>query len=99
MTCLYGGFAVVVVAIFLMKGPDEIWHEKQPPVSPAVSCTVINASQFFFVYLLVAIAKTSVEIRGPSLFLTKLQGLLTLAKYTVNFAPMLCVLFIAARMR
>merc|ERR1719265_1931490 len=31
--------------------------------------------------------------------MTKLEGLLTLAKYTVNFAPMLCILFVATRMR
>merc|ERR1719353_1704466 len=55
--------------------------------------------QFFGVYLLVALVKTTVELRGPSQFLTKLMGLLTLAKYTVNFAPMLCILFVGARMR
>merc|ERR1719353_848351 len=55
--------------------------------------------QFFGVYLLVALVKTTVELRGPSELLTKLGGLLTLAKYTVNFAPMLSILFIGARMR
>merc|ERR1719473_1822639 len=40
-----------------------------------------------------------IELSGPSPFMTKLEGLLTLAKYTVNFAPMLCILFVGARMR
>merc|ERR1719235_3007161 len=57
------------------------------------------ATQFFVVYLLVALVKTTIELSGPTEFLTKLQGLLTLAKFTVNFAPMLCILFIGARMR
>jgi len=39
------------------------------------------------------------QLRGSSALLIKLDGLLTLAKYTVNFAPMLCILFIGARMR
>merc|ERR1719398_545532 len=56
-------------------------------------------TQFFIVYLMVALTKTTIELSGPSEFLTKLSGLLTLAKFTVNFAPMLCILFIGARMR
>lgn len=43
--------------------------------------------------------KTTQELGGNTPFLTKLGGLLTLAKFTVNFAPMLCILFIGARMR
>merc|ERR1719353_110715 len=55
--------------------------------------------QFFGVYLALAIVRTWIQIFGTSQFLTKLMGLLTLAKYTVNFAPMLCILFVGARMR
>jgi len=51
------------------------------------------------VYLLVALVQTAIDMNGPSAFLTKLQGLLSLAKYTQNFVPMLCILFIGARMR
>merc|ERR1719146_517852 len=57
------------------------------------------ASQFFIIYLMGAIIKTAQEFLGATNFLIKLQGLFTLAKYTVNFAPMLCILFIGARMR
>merc|ERR1719305_1850685 len=39
------------------------------------------------------------ELTGRTANTKKLLGLLTMAKYTVNFAPMLCVLFIGARMR
>jgi hypothetical protein len=100
MLCLYGGFLVICYGAFVMKGPKEIWGEKgAPPVSPAVACTMNLATQFFLVYLGVAVVKTTVELSGPSKLLTKLGGLFTLAKFTVNFAPMLCILFIGARMR
>merc|ERR1719191_2699909 len=83
-----------------MEGPKEIWgDEGAPPVSPAVSCTMNLAVQFFVIYLGVAIIKTITEFVGSIEFLTKLQGLATMAKYTVNFAPMLAILFIGARMR
>jgi hypothetical protein len=100
MAALYGGFVTICYGAFVMKGPKEIWGEEgAPPVSPAVGCTMNLATQFFVVYLLAALVKTTVELSGPSPFLTKLGGLLTLARFTVNFAPMLCILFIGARMR
>lgn len=100
MLGLYGGVGVVIYGIFTMKGPKEIWGpEGTPPVSPAVSCTINLTIQFFFVYIGVAVVKTTEELGGSSPFIRKLSGLLTLARYTVNFAPMLCILFIGARMR
>jgi len=100
MAALYGGFIVICYGAFVMKGPKEIWGEEgAPPVSPAVACTMNLATQFFVVYLGVALIKTTIELGGASPFLVKMQGLFTLAKFTVNFAPMLCILFIGARMR
>jgi len=99
MLALYGGFTVVIVGVFMMEGPKEIWGDEELPVSPAVMNTILLATTFFTVYLLVALTKTAVELSGDSPFLRKLSGLLTLARYTVNFAPMLAILFIGARMR
>ena len=99
MLALYGGFTTVIVGIFMMEGPKEIWDGKTPPVAPAVLSTIILTTVFFSVYLLVALCKTTVELSGRSPFITKLEGTLILARYTVNFAPMLAILFIAARMR
>jgi len=96
---LYGGMATVCVGVFMMEGPKEIWGDKPPPVSPAVGCTIDLTIQFFAVYLALAIVKTVTQLSGTSETLLKLEGLLTLAKYTVNFAPMLCILFVGARMR
>jgi len=99
LLALYGGFLTVCIGIHLMEGPKEIWGDDVPEVSPAVACTIYLTTQFFLVYLLVAVTKTAIEINGPSMFLSKLNGLLTLAKYTQNFVPMLSILFIGARLR
>merc|ERR1719421_2832155 len=99
MAMLYGSMITVCVGIFQMDPPKEIWGDDAPPVSPAVSCVMNLSFQFFGVYLALAIVRTVVQLSGTSSTLTKLEGLLTLAKYTVNFAPMLCILFVGARMR
>jgi hypothetical protein len=104
LLALYGAMITVVVGGFLMEAPKEVWgKEGAPPVSPAVACTMNLTVQFFVIYLLVAVIKTITEFIGNEGafmgFMTKLAGLLTFAKYTVNFAPMLCILFIGARMR
>merc|ERR1719453_285007 len=51
------------------------------------------------VYFLVAVCKTSIELSGRTPFIEKLEGTLVLARYTVNFCPMLAILFIGTRMR
>lgn len=102
MAMLYGGFTSVVLGVFMMDGPKEIWGNKQVPVSPAVMCTIMLSGLFFFVYLIVAITRTCFELsRGlrSSRLLLALQSGATQAKMTVNLAPMLCILFIGARMR
>jgi len=100
MLSLYIAMVCVCVGAFLMEGPKEIWGEEgPPPVSPAVGCVMSLTWQFFFVYLCVALAKTAMQLMGPSPFLTKIVGVMTMAKLTVNFAPMLSILFIGCRMR
>jgi len=99
MLMLYGGFTVVIVGIFMMEGPAEIWQGKQPPVSPAVFTTVLLTSLFFTVYVFVAVVKTLEEFQVKADSLTKLKGSFTQAKETLKLAPMLCILFIGARMR
>merc|ERR1719311_756446 len=68
-------------------------------VSPAVMSTILLTTMFFTVYFLVALCKTTVELSGRTQFITKLEGILVLARYTVNFCPMLAILFIGTRMR
>jgi hypothetical protein len=103
MAMLYGGFTCVVLGVFLMRGPREIWGNQQLPVSPAVMCTILLSGIFFLVYLLTAIVKTCFELspvlRSSGKVLLQLEAGAKAAKMTVNFAPMLCILFIGARMR
>lgn len=97
MIGLYGGYITVCVGVLLMQAPKELYPDGSPPVSPAVSCVINLTTQYFVVYLLLAIAKTSNQIRGY--WHTRASDTLQLAAHTVNFAPMLCILFVAARMR
>jgi hypothetical protein len=88
MLALYGGFTTVIVAVFMMKGPKEIWGNEPPTatsvdgVSPAVMSTIMLTTMFFTVYFLVALCKTTVELSGRTPFITKLEGTLVLARYT-----------------
>merc|ERR1719161_628323 len=97
MMGLYGGFSVVCAGAFMMKAPKELYPDGEPPVSPAVSCTMQMAVQYFLIYVLLAVTKTINEWTGKTH--SKFADVLSLAAYTVNLAPMLCVLFIGARMR
>jgi len=100
MIMLYGGFSVVIVGIFSMQGPQEIWGEKKLPVSPAVLNTILLATLYFAIYLGVIVVK-SVKLHYPAATerLQKLEDCLEMSKVTVSMAPMLCILFIGARMR
>jgi hypothetical protein len=102
MAMLYGGTIAVIAGIFQMQGPKEIWGDSAPPVSPAVLCTILLTTMFFIIYLIVAIANSLFEVvpsMRSSQMLLKLEASAKTAKMTVNFAPMLAILFIGARMR
>merc|ERR1719359_711239 len=100
MIMLYGGFTTVCVGAYAMEAPAEVWgDDKAPPVSPAVACTMNLAMQYFGVYLAIQVAQTYAQFNGQSLETRKLAAILQLATNTVNFAPMLSILFIGARMR
>ena len=57
------------------------------------------STQYFAVYLCIALIKTYHEFNPKTKGSEKLEGTLIMAQNTVNFAPMLCILFIGARMR
>jgi len=98
MCGLYGGALAVVVGIITYVPPEGIWQEgKLFPVAPAVQCTVILSCQFFIVYGALQIWRTFTQFSGRKF--VKLEEALATATHSVDFAPMLGVLFIAARMR
>jgi hypothetical protein len=100
MIMLYGGFTTVCIGAYAMEAPKEVWGEdKAPPVSPAVACTMNLAMQYFGVYLAIQVVQTWVSFNGTSVETRKLSTILQMATNTVNFAPMLAILFIGARIR
>merc|ERR1719389_245549 len=67
------------------------------PISPAVQCVMILSCQYFIVYGLIQCARSYTQMSGQRI--TKFENALLTSTNSMNFAPMLAVLFIAARMR
>merc|ERR1719408_966103 len=99
MLGMYGGFTTVCVGACVMEAPKSVYPDGAPPVSPAVACTMNLCFQYFAVYLGIAFMTTYHQFNGSTDFTKKVQGTLQLCQNTLSFAPMLCVLFIGARMR
>jgi len=98
---LYVGALGVVYGIITFVPPKGTWPEgKKFPVAPAVQCTMILSCQYFIVYGGMQIARTWTQFTGiaPN-FTSKVESALLTATASMNFAPMLAVLFIGARMR
>jgi hypothetical protein len=94
---LYCACGAICVGV-LMRMEESSPLDSTPAVSPAVSCTVNLTIQFFVVRLLLAFA--GIFLRGGrGACSSKLFEVLKLSASTVFFAPMLCVLFIAAQVR
>merc|ERR1719352_1411215 len=83
----------------MMEAPKSVYPDGAPPVSPAVACTMNLTTQYFAVYLFIALMTTYHDFYPATEFTKKLAGVLQMCKNTVSFAPMLCILFIGARMR
>lgn len=95
---LYGGFVGVVVGIVTFEPAKNLWPAGVPEVSAAVAAVVSLSVQYFVVYFFVALARSHAELiaKKPD---TKYVKIMEAAIHTVNMAPMLCILFLAARMR
>merc|ERR1719152_343683 len=98
---LYGGSLAVVYAIITFEPPAGTWPAgKKFPVAPAVQCTMILACQYFLVYGGIQVARTWTQFTSIAAnFTSKFENALMTATASMNFAPMLAVLFIGARMR
>merc|ERR1719217_98053 len=100
MLGLYVGALVVVYGIINFVPPAGIWPNGTPPVSPAVQCVMILSCQYFLVYGGIQLCKSVIEFASDLFGYTHtLQEALNTATLSINFAPMLAVLFIGARMR
>merc|ERR1719359_2319225 len=101
MLGLYAGALVVVYGIINFEPPKGTWPgDVIPPVSPAVQCVMILSCQYFGVYGAIQVCKSVEEwLSFQNQFLHTLQEACSTATLSMNFAPMLAVLFIGARMR
>jgi len=96
---LYVGFGAVCVGVFLYEPPAGVWDGPMPPVSPAVACTMTLSVTFFMIYFLLAVSRTYSQYASGHLFTSSFETVMLRAADTLGMAPMLCVLFLAARMR
>merc|ERR1719230_2040680 len=94
---LYGGLAGVIVGICTYMPPGAKSLDELPAPAPAVMCTMILAVFFFVIQLVIAACRTYKEIMGVE-FPTTI-AVMNGATATVEFAPMLAIVFLAARMR
>merc|ERR1719156_494938 len=99
MLGLYIGALVVVYGIINFEPPKGTWPgDKIPPVSPAVQCVMILSCQYFLVYGGIQVCKTVADFL-PGMKMPTFEAALQTATLSMNFAPMLAILFIGARMR
>ena len=91
---LYGAFTAVAVSVFTIEHPDGA--DKTPAVSPAMQCVLNLTLQYFLLYLAQFIVD---QLAGFGLTNDTVRSTVEMGIATVRFCPMLCVLFLAARMR
>jgi len=94
---LYFGIAGVIVGIHTYLPPGKTDATKLPAPAPAVNCTMFLCVMFFTFQLVIAFCDTYTSFTGV-LFGSTVE-IMTAAANTVEFAPQLAVLFLAARMR
>jgi len=94
---LYGGLGGVMVGILTYLPPGATELNKLPSPAPAISCTMILTVVFFSTQLVIAVCRSVGEFTGVDF--PRVIGMMNAAATTVEFAPMLSILFLAARMR
>merc|ERR1719160_1739912 len=95
MFCIYIGFTAVIWSIFTIEHPKG--PEYTIPISVTMQCVINLTVQFFFVYLLLWIAQTAKDFLGWEM--RRVSELMENAKGTIQFCPMLAILFVGTRMR
>merc|ERR1719174_864535 len=97
MAGLYGGLAGIIFGINTYLPPGEDKLADLPPPAPAVMCTMIIATFFFLIQLIIAACRTYTEATGTEF--ARVVSVMNAAATTVEFGPMLCILFLSLRMR
>lgn len=100
MSLIYVGFTAVCMGLIFMPAPTEVWGDDGgPPVSATMICIMILCCLFFGVHLAHTISHTLNEFRSQPMRFGHGINTLQFATECVQFAPMLCVLMLAVRMR
>lgn len=99
LVALYFGAVTVIYSVMVIQTPEHLGGpSKTPPVSPAMLCVMNLTTQFFVVHLLLALVKSYNELAlgGEK---NNAERVLERALPTMALIPMLCILFIGARLR
>merc|ERR1719450_1279919 len=72
---------------------------KVNPVSTSMKCVINLTIQYMIVYTALALCRTAADSFGINYERLPVQKILYTATQTVNYAPMLAVLFLGCRMR
>lgn len=94
---LYGGVAGVIYGTCTYLPPGETELSNLPPPAPAVMCTMIISVLFFATQLVIAFCRTYSEATGRDF--SRIVSVMNAAATTVEFGPMLCIIFLSLRMR
>merc|ERR1719463_680529 len=98
MIGLYVGVVCIIYGAYTFKPPAGMWPgDTIPPPAPAVACTFIMSAAYFIIYALVQFARTWTQFTQQKF--SKFEDAMLDSTKAMNFGPMLCVLFIGARMR
>eukprot|EP00929_Paragymnodinium_shiwhaense_P093192 TRINITY_DN5331_c0_g1_i6.p1 TRINITY_DN5331_c0_g1~~TRINITY_DN5331_c0_g1_i6.p1 ORF type:complete len:604 (-),score=102.99 TRINITY_DN5331_c0_g1_i6:133-1944(-) len=97
MALLYGGIAGVIIGTLSYLPPGVTDYTTLPSPAPAVACSMWLAVLFFTMELVVIGAETYSSCTGKPT--SRLTGVMNAAINTTAFAPMMAILFLAARMR
>lgn len=91
----YISIIAVLVGLLTMSVPGQ----DGPALTDSACCVVSLVVQYFVIFTLWEASRAWDTMNYAPGQTGRLQGILELAKKTVNYAPMLCVLFMVARMR
>jgi len=97
LLALYGGIGGVIVGSCTYLPPGATNLIELPAPGAAVMCTMILAIIFFSTQFIIAVCRSYTEFTGFEF--PKTLAMMDSAATTVEFAPMLAVLFLSARMR
>jgi len=94
---IYGCAIAVVMSVYLISHPTD--PELTPPVPPAMQCVIWLASLYILAYTALFVCETVVSFARENQTAMKCTEIFDAGTKTLMLAPMLGLLFLAARIR